>query len=140
MPKPHLVQLTNTDPAFYPTLGPYLARHDVHIALGGIPWDDPTKTWLVLHDPAGVIGFAAINEHKTSTWLESLFIDRTDIPRARETLVAAAAERFGHDRDLRTKIRTEAVPAYAGNGFAIIAEKGHFTTLVRPATIRKTTR
>lgn len=59
-----LIVLTNTDRAFYPTLGPFLANRDVHKALGGVPWDDDTKTWLVLKDSRrGVMGFCAVTEH-----------------------------------------------------------------------------
>jgi hypothetical protein len=139
-PRVELIELTNADPDFYPALGPYLANHAVYAALGGTPWDEATKTWIVLRDHEGVIAFCAVNQLKASTWLESLYVDRDTAPHAREDLVAAAVERYGHDRDLRTKIRTENTAAYTAHGFAIVSERGNFTTLVRPATIRKAAR
>lgn len=140
MAKPQLIEITNADPAFYRLLGPFLASHAVHKALGGVPWDESAKTWLVLHDDAGVIAFGAVNQLKTSTWLESFYVHRKNAAGARERLVAAAVDGYGHDRDLRTKVRTKAAPAYTAAGFAIVAESANFTTLIRPATIRKTAR
>jgi hypothetical protein len=128
--------MTNADPAFYPTLGPFLARHDVHIALGGVPWDEDTKTWLVLTDATGVIGFCAVNQGPRRTHLESLYT----LPshnRAAKQLVRAAVDRFGHDRDLHATVRHAIASAHQAAGFHPVTKKSNFTVLVRPATIRK---
>jgi ribosomal protein S18 acetylase RimI-like enzyme len=52
--------LTNADPRFYPTLGPYLARRDIVQALGGPLYDDPGKLWFVLEDDGRLAGFGGL--------------------------------------------------------------------------------
>lgn len=84
-----------------------------------------------------MIAFGSVNQLKSSTWLESFYVHRQDAAGVRERLVAAATEAYGHDRDLRTKVRTEVVSAYTASGFAVVGESPNFTTLIRPATIRK---
>ncbi|HBF84953.1 MAG TPA: hypothetical protein DD420_35005 [Streptomyces sp.] len=135
---PRLTRLTNSDPAFYATLGPFLARREVHKALGGVPWDEDTKTWFVLADHEGVVAFGAVTQGARRTLLESLYIARPDAaPDAATRLITAAVEAFGHDRDLHTKIRNEHVPAYQAVGFHPVKPETNFTALVRPASIRK---
>ncbi|KFG71375.1 hypothetical protein [Streptomyces mutabilis] len=59
-----------------PTLGPYLARHDVRKVLGGALWDEDTKTWIVLKTSSNELhGFCAVNQsanRSRSTMRESL--------------------------------------------------------------------
>lgn len=43
MARPTITELTNADPGFYPAIGPFLASHDVHIALGGVPGTSPPR-------------------------------------------------------------------------------------------------
>lgn len=131
-----LRELTNADPDFYPTLGPFLGRHEVHNAIGGVPWDEDTKTWLVAEDNGQVVGFGAINQKKR-TLLESMYTEHDDV---RARLVRAAVERYGHDRDLHTTVRTEHTPIYTRLGFVPVKTTRNFTTLVRAATIRKGSR
>lgn len=134
-----LTEMTNQDKRFYPTMGPFLANKDVHKALGGVPWDEDTKTWIVAKRGRKVVGFCAINQGSKRTLLESLYaVD--DNPEVIATLVAAAVERYGHDRDLHTTVRTDIVDHYTNTGFAVAKEKTNFVTLVRGATIRKETR
>lgn len=130
-----IAQLTNHDTAFYPTMGPYLANHDVHRAIGGVPWDEPTKTWLIATNDAGAVtGFAAINDKKR-TLLESLYAPADD-PATIAALVQAAVDRFGHDRDLHTTVRRAVADHYTARGFAVVKTLTNFVTLVRPADVR----
>ncbi|HLU99289.1 MAG TPA: hypothetical protein VKZ89_20840 [Thermobifida alba] len=130
-----LTELTNADPTFYAILGPYLANHDVHKAIGGVPWDEPTKTWLIASAADGTIaGFAAIN-HKKRTLLESLYA-AGDNPDTIALLVQAAVDRFGHDHDLHTTVRRETADHYTTRGFAVVKTLTNFVTLVRPADVR----
>ncbi|MGW2416903.1 hypothetical protein ACWCV5_32715 [Streptomyces tubercidicus] len=135
MPKSKIVEMTNADPEFYPTLGPFLAAHDVHKMLGGVPWDEPTKTWLVLKAASGVIGFCAINQGRRRTLLESLYVTAGHEDAA-AALVNEAAARYGHDRDLHSTVRHEIAPAHKAAGFHPVKEMANFVTLVRPAAIR----
>lgn len=139
MAKIKIVELTNTDPDFYPTLGPFLAHHDVHRTLGGVPWDEPTKTWLVATAGRQVVGFCAINQQRRRTLLESLYVAPDgDHTRTAQQLVRGAVDRFGHDRDLHATVRTEiAQTIHQPCGFAPVKTTTNFTTLVRPASIRK---
>ena len=55
-----VTRMTNRDPAFYPTLGPFLARREVHRAVGATPWDDDGKEWFVAALGGRVVGFAGV--------------------------------------------------------------------------------
>jgi hypothetical protein len=132
------VAMTNQDPAFYPTLGPFLARHEVHQALGGVPWDTPTKTWLVIKDATGaVIALCGIDQGTRRTIVESLYTLPGHEDQAPH-LLAAAVKTFGHDRDLHTTVRHHLVPAHQAAGFHPVKDTTNFTQMVRPAAIRKT--
>ncbi|MFK0142603.1 hypothetical protein [Streptomyces murinus] len=133
------VFLTNSDPDFYPTLGPYLGRHDVHKVLGGVPWDEDTKTWIVLKAPDGELrGFCAVNQRadrSRRTLLESLYTlpGHDD---AADELIRAAVERFGHDRDLHAVVRHSIAPHHEAAGFHTVKTTVNMATLVRRADIR----
>ncbi len=55
-----VVTLTNQDLQFYPLLGPFLARRDIVMALGGPLYDDPGKLWFVAEDEGTLLGFGAV--------------------------------------------------------------------------------
>lgn len=132
---PTLIELTNTDRTFYPTLGPFLARRDVHKTIGGVPWDDDTKTWLVLKDPArGVLGFCAVAVRGHRATVESLYTADPTHKRVAQELVAAAVDRFGARRDLHAVVRHDLAPVYQAAGFTPAKTTVQFTTLVRPAS------
>lgn len=137
-PEPEL--LANTDPDFYATLGPYLARREVVRFLDGYPYDDDTKTWFVLKDTDGQVrGFCAVNQTTSRTrrtLLESLYV----LPgheEALDTLVETAVRAFGHDRDLHATVRHHIATAHKKAGFREVKTTTNMTTLVRPADIRK---
>lgn len=134
-----LVELTNTDPAFYGLLGPFLARREVHAALGGVPFDDDTKTWIVLKKGTTVLGFCAVNQMRRRTLLESLYLTPGHEHRAGE-LVRAAVDRYGYDRDLHATVRYALAGAHTEAGFHRVKDLTNFTVLVRPATVRETAR
>ncbi|MFH8257788.1 hypothetical protein [Streptomyces roseolus] len=137
--QPDPILLTNSDPDFYPTLGPYLARHDVHKVLGGVPWDEDTKTWIVLKAASGELrGFCAVNQsanRSRRTMLESLYTlpghdDVTD------ELIQTAVQHFGHDRDLHAVVRHAIAPHHEKAGFHAVKTTVNMATLVRRADIR----
>jgi hypothetical protein len=137
-----ITELTNTDPAFYPTLGRYLANRDVHKFVGDNIWDDPHKNWLLLtdRDNGTLLGFCAVTPHNRGRWvLESLYTIDHDDRRTAARLVREAVKRYGHDRHLHAVVRHEHTHAYAKAGFQPVSELTNFTKLVRPATITKDT-
>lgn len=133
-----LTTLTNKDAEFYPTLGPYLASHDVHTAIGGVPWDEDTKTWLIARDGDTLAGFCALNEGSRRSLLESLYVLPGQPKTVTTRLVNAAVKTWGHDRDLHATVRLEIIDAYRKAGFEPVKELTNFITLVRPASVRKT--
>jgi hypothetical protein len=133
-----LIVLTNADRGFYPTIGPFLARRDVHKAIGGVPWDDDAKTWLVLKDSKrGVMGFVAVALHSNGrTHVESLYVKDPTWKRVASELAAHAADRYGRTTDLHAVCRHEIAYAYGGAGFVRTGETKEFARLTRPATER----
>ncbi len=134
----HLITLTNSDRAFYTTLGPYLSRRHIVAQVGGPIWDDDTKTWLVLKDAKkGVMGFVSVALHSNGrTHVESLYVRDPTWRRVATELVGHAADRFGKAVDLHAVVRRENAYAYADAGFAQTGETKEFVRLTRPATER----
>lgn len=59
-----IVTITNTDPRFYPLLGPYLSRRAIVRELGFPVYDDDGKLWFVALDGEQVAGFVGLRiEH-----------------------------------------------------------------------------
>lgn len=54
-----VVRLTNAERRFYTVIGPFLAKREVHKAIGSPPWDDDGKQWFAALDGNMVVGFAA---------------------------------------------------------------------------------
>lgn len=135
---PGPVLMTNTHRDFYPTLGPFLARHALHRFLGGVPWDEDTKTWIIYRSAEGdVRGFCAVNQTATRsrrTFLESLYI-LPDEEHLAAQLIHTAVKEFGRHRDLHSTVHREIASYHHQAGFATVKETKHFLTLVRPATI-----
>jgi len=55
-----ITRLTNEDAKFYATLGPFLAKREVHKVISAPPWDDAGKTWFVCWRNGKVAGFAGV--------------------------------------------------------------------------------
>lgn len=121
--------MTNTDPDFYPVMGPYLANRTVAKSLGGPIWDDQGKTWTVRLDEIGhVLGFVAITARGK---IESLYtLPGRD--RLRTALVKAAVKAAG-DRELTAVVSHSRVAAYTAAGFTETSHTANFTHMIRPA-------
>lgn len=132
-----LIELTNTNPDFYPTLGPYLANRDVHKFVGDTIWDDNNKTWLISQDVNGVCGFCAVSYHRRHWTVESLYLSNPEDHRTGTKLIAEAVKRYGLESHLHATVRHQNTYAYTKAGFATVGETRNFTKLVRPATITK---
>ncbi|WP_280381419.1 hypothetical protein [Nocardia wallacei] len=133
-----LLTLTNTDQRFYPLVGPLLANHEVHKQIGGVPWDDDGKTWIILTDPAhaaagrrtpvtGVIAYraAAGMIRAESCWTDN---DDHDI---RAILVQAVIDAVDPS-PVVTTVRADYTDVYTSLGFHETATVGKaFVKLVR---------
>lgn len=51
--------MTNQDPGFYETVGPFLSRREVVAETGAPIWDDDGKAWFVAYSGRKVVGLAA---------------------------------------------------------------------------------
>lgn len=125
-----VLALTNTDPRFYPTLGPFLSRREVVRHVGDTIWDDDAKTWLVALDADTVTGFIAVAARGRLS-VESLYT----VPGHENTapeLVNAAVARFG-ERALHAVVRHEHAPPYQQAGFRPVGKTRNFTKLTRDA-------
>lgn len=132
---PELIELTNTDRAFYPTLGPFLANRDVIKTVGGPIWDDDTKTWFLLKDKKhGVMGFAAVALHGHRTTIESLYIRNPTWRRIATELVGVIVDRYGSGTDLHAVVRHDIAYAYTESGFEEAGTTKEFTKLTRKAS------
>lgn len=136
-----LITRTNADADFYVLLGPFLANREVHKALGGVPWDDDDKTWIIaLDDDKRVVGFAAVARRGKKATVESLYTTVRDA-RLAARLVKAALKAAGTDVEVRAVVRHEAAPAYRKAGFTTtVKETANFVTLVRPVQKKENTK
>lgn len=120
-------RLTNKDRKFYQVLGPFLARRDVHRAIGCPPWDDDGKEWFVAFRGEAVAGFAAV---AVSGGVATFCSDYTPDVVVRELLL--------RERQKAVRKSAEAVEAvvsaadrdtYARNGFEVVRETKNFATM-----------
>lgn len=127
------ITITNQDPGFYPLLGPWLTRREVHRRLGGVPWDDDGKAWIVAVDDDGAvegfIGYAT--QHGTSTvLLESGFV--VD-PQQEETLLAElvrAAVVAVAPSPVRSTVRRHLERVYTRAGFTLLDRTNGFAKIL----------
>lgn len=135
-----LITRTNQDRDFYALLGPFLANREVHKALGGVPWDDDGKTWVIaLDDQEQVIGFAAVARRGKKATVESLYTTVRDA-RLVSRLVKAALKEAGNDVEVRAVVRHEVADTYRKAGFDTVKETANFVTLSRPAQKKENTK
>ncbi|MFR9753857.1 hypothetical protein ACL02S_22850 [Nocardia sp. 004] len=127
--------LTNTDPEFYPTLGPYLANRAVTKQLGDTPHDDPGKTWIVAHHHNTVAGFIVHFVKRDGTvHTESCYVapDHDDL---RPQLVQAVIDAVDEDTTITAVAHEEYVYHYTDLGFIEIPSRyKNFRKLSRPPT------
>jgi hypothetical protein len=124
-----IIELVNTDDEFYPTLGPYLARRDVHAYLGGPLWDDAAKTWFVALDAGQVAGFAAVASRRRKLYLESLYLSDDANETTGQQLVRTAMRRY-KEHTLYVTVRRDHTAPYAESGFVQVGETAKFVSLV----------
>lgn len=123
--------LTNTDPEFYPTLGPYLANREVTKSIGDNPHDDAGTVWIVAYhgnDIAGFIAYHARNRGVVHT--ESCYTAEGH-DKARTVLVKAVIKAVAPS-PITATVRNKYVPIYQKLGFTELPGRyKNFTKLVR---------
>lgn len=68
----HLMR--NTDPRFYPMMGPFLSRRAIVRELGSPLWDDEDKTWIISIEDDTVTAFCGIIVNKTCAQIVSFYV------------------------------------------------------------------
>jgi hypothetical protein len=131
MPTYKLTALTNTDPAFYPTLGPYLANREVNRQLGDTPHDDPGKTWIVATCKGEVAGFIVHDSTKNGTVHTESCYTAKGHDGLRGRLVQAVVKAVAPSPVTAT-VRADFVPYYTALGFTELPSRyKSFSKLVR---------
>lgn len=130
--------LTNTDREFYPLIGPFLGRREVHRAVGSAVYDDDDKTWLVIVTGKRVDGFIAYRPQRGVTVAESCYIARRT-PEGEDTLVRTALVQHliasTAPSPLRTMVPKSVMNVYTDAGFTELPQKStkNYAELVRSA-------
>lgn len=126
-----MTTLTNTDKRFYPLVGPFLADRAVHKALGGVPYDDDGKTWIVARRNARAVGIIALRTNRQGLVTAESCYTRPGHEDVRSDLIAAVIEQT-HPSPVATTVRSEVAPAYHAAGFQEVKPVGkNFVHLVR---------
>ncbi len=122
-----LIEMTNRDPRFYPTVGPLLSRREVVGELGGPMWDDDDKDWIIAVGTDGVYGVIA----RRRGTVVSLYVVLGQRGRfVGTTMLLRLILRAGGG-----KLRAIATPAslglFAECGFKPVTKRGRYTVLER---------
>lgn len=129
-----ITRMTNADAAFYPTLGPFLARRAVVAELGAAPWDDDGKQWLVARDEAGrVLGFRAVTvKARVATFCSAYVVPEHRGEGVYAALIADALDyAAGVADEAKATVQEGAVKALKKAGFKAVGERGKFTLMER---------
>ncbi|WP_018600976.1 hypothetical protein [Mycobacterium sp. 155] len=135
---PELLTLTNVDRRFYPLIGPFLGRREVHRAIGSAVYDDDDKTWIIARKGRRVTGFIAYRAQRGVIAAESCYIARRngdhEDPAVRETLLQKLIE-VSHPSPLTAMVPNEVTDVYTELGFTELPPKStkNFTYLIRNA-------
>lgn len=132
-----LITLTNTDKRFYPVIGPFLGRREVHRAVGGVIYDDDGKTWIVARSGHKVAGFIAYRGQHGMITAESCYIARRDRdgdedPAVREALLDALIQATAPS-PITTMVPKAVAGIYTERRFTELPQKSttNFVRLVR---------
>lgn len=129
MSRYELVTLTNTDPEFYRVIGPFLARREVHAALGGVPWDEDGKTWIAALAKGQSAGVAGVRTSRGLAHIESLYV--TDGHEDARAVLLAAAMAAAAPSPMHAMVRREHAGAHLAAGFKVVKESTNFLTLAK---------
>jgi hypothetical protein len=120
-------QVTNADAAFYPLIGPFLARREIERETGARIWDDDGKTWFAAERDGAAAGFCAA----TAGAVRVTFCSDYMLPAWRGTgaygLLFAARMAWLGARPARASCTAASLPAYLAAGFTVAGERGRYT-------------
>lgn len=119
--------LTNTDPRFYPLLGPFLSRREIVAELGASVWDEDGKQWLVALVEGKVAGFCAWRTQGETTILCSDYV--APAHRGKRIFDRLFRERLKYigKRKLRATATPKGVGTFRRYGFAEVRQQGRYT-------------
>lgn len=122
--------MTNRDEAFYPTLGPFLGRREVHRELGGPIYDEDERTWYVALERGRVAGFCSAKATSAGAVYQSAYVRPEH--RKRDVYQQLWAAR---DAEWPGPARATVTPAsqqvFLDHGFHVHATKGRFVVVRR---------
>lgn len=130
MPEIKILRMSNTDDAFYSTMGPFLSRRKIVSELGFPVWDEDDKAWYVAISSEEVIGFACSTKRADATVFHSDYV----LPGWRGVGVykRLIADRLSDVQ--QWPVRAVATPASAPilekYGFAVVRMRGKYSEMV----------
>lgn len=126
-----LITLTNRDPQFYPLIGPFLGRRDVHKALGGAPFDDEGKTWIAARRDGRIVGIISVHTRRRGLATAESCFTEPEHDDVRGALITAVIDAVA-PTPVSTTVRTDVADAYRAAGFAEVNRVGkNFVHLAR---------
>lgn len=131
---PTITRLTNSDPDFYPTLGPFLAQRAIVAELGAPVWDDAGKQWFVARDETGrVLGFRAVTvKARTATFCSAYVLPEHRNEGVYAALIADALDYSASVADeVKATVQEAAVKSLKKAGFKVVGARGKFTLMER---------
>lgn len=130
IPPYRIDQVSNIDPGFYSTMGPFLSRREVVAELGAPVWDDDNKEWLIARTDEDVFGFLSMQ----ANWVRSFYV----VPDARQEAIGAALITRVLDLRPNQPVKVTATEAssrlFALYGFVETGTRGAYTTMERTAS------
>lgn len=127
-----LTTMTNQHPDFYRVLGPFLARREVHKAVGAPVYDDDGKVWIIAMDGHEVAGFLGLENRKGAIAIRSCYL----VPgyeALRADLVQAAIDHTAPSPLVAT-VHADHAALYTDKfGFEVVRSKGRWVSLARAA-------
>jgi ribosomal protein S18 acetylase RimI-like enzyme len=124
--------MANKDPAFYPTVGPFLSRREIVSETGGTFWDDDNKVWFVARIGGEVVGVAASSPAGERVVLCNAWVRPGFRRRGVLRALTEARLRMCSPADFRVVANENSAPLYRELGFVEIRTVGRFTHMRRP--------
>ena len=125
--------LSQSDKAFFPTLGPFFVSEEVRRATGSPMTSTPEHRWTVVTEGKRVVALAGVLPHKNgNAEFVAVYAVDGDEAAKRAAIEGALADAQGRGlRELRILAKIENGDLYRGLGFAEGAVRGGFRQFSR---------